>query len=374
LKLDKTSKIDIRSLSHMYDENNDETYISLYLDMKRGLNQKFLKRRTNACRGVLCDGDKKVLKNFDATLSLIEPNLSKKSILKGHKGTVIFASAVNEFIKIYHLPAPVSNTFVVDTSPYIRPLARMKDDYIDFLLLIISSSSASLFEISSEHVSYKKRLSKNIMNKHKKGGWSQQRFQRLRREAIGRFQKGVAKELIKQVKESDVSHLIIAGPGPEKLRFVEKLPKAIQDIIIDVVDVDIKKPDKYVIDHATSLVLKAEDDEGHTGIEVLRHEILTDGLAVYGIKEIIKASKNGTIDTLFINKNNKLRGWICEKCQLVDVGHSKKCPNCKSKTSEVDVIEEVIEFASRSDAELEFVEHNKFLESLGGVGGLLRYK
>ena len=42
--------------------------------------------------------------------------------------------------------------------------------------------------------------------------------------------------------------------------------------------------------------------------------------------------------------------------------------------SEVDVIEEIIEFAERTDTKIEFVDDNPILQELGGVGGLLRFK
>jgi peptide subunit release factor 1 (eRF1) len=42
--------------------------------------------------------------------------------------------------------------------------------------------------------------------------------------------------------------------------------------------------------------------------------------------------------------------------------------------SQVDVIEEIIEFAQRTDTKIEFVDNNPILQELGGVGGLLRFK
>ena len=55
------------------------------------------------------------------------------------------------------------------------------------------------------------------------------------------------------------------------------------------------------------------------------------------------------------------------------LGMRKKCPYCNNKTSEVDVLEEILEFAERSGTNIEFVDQNPLLEELGGVGALLRY-
>ena len=37
-------------------------------------------------------------------------------------------------------------------------------------------------------------------------------------------------------------------------------------------------------------------------------------------------------------------------------------------------VEEIIEFAERTDAETEFVDDDETLKDLGGVGGILRFK
>ncbi len=49
----------------------------------------------------------------------------------------------------------------------------------------------------------------------------------------------------------------------------------------------------------------------------------------------------------------------------VRVKRKDKCPSCGGKVSEVDVIEEIIEFAERTDTKIEFVDDNKTLQELG---------
>ena len=122
------------------------------------------------------------------------------------------------------------------------------------------------------------------------------------------------------------------------------------------------------------IVLEDEKETSERNVSRLRDEILRNGLAVYGLKETGKAVMNGQIELLLVSKGYKIRGWICEKCQAVDSGVKDGCPYCGSRTSEVDVIEEIIEFAERTDTKIEFVGDNLILDELGGVGGLLRFK
>lgn len=50
------------------------------------------------------------------------------------------------------------------------------------------------------------------------------------------------------------------------------------------------------------------------------------------------------------------------------------CPTCRGNVTPVDVIEESIEFAQRTNTKIEFADDNQILNELGGVGGLLRFK
>ena len=49
------------------------------------------------------------------------------------------------------------------------------------------------------------------------------------------------------------------------------------------------------------------------------------------------------------------------------------CTQCGSRTSQVNVLEELYELAQRTGAGVEFVDEDEFLQSIGGVGAILRY-
>jgi peptide chain release factor subunit 1 len=294
----------------------------------------------------------------------IEP-IRKKQI---GKNMAIFASHKHNFLRYISIPIKVENLLVLDSSPYLRPLARILDELEDFTLVLVSSNSAKIFSISLGKIKDSRKLSADIMNKHKKGGCSQARFNRLRRGAIHAFLIEVAEEL--QKKDDD--QIIVAGPGNAKNQFIDLLPKNIRENIVDVIDIDIDDENK-LMKESIHLISEKEKRQSHEAVQHLKEEILRDGLAVYGIDETLKAVKNGQVELLLIEKNCKVLGWICEHCQLVKEGVKSTCPYCGNKTSEVDVLEEILEFAERIDAEIEFT-NDKEIKNLGHVGGILRFK
>ena len=181
----------IKELSSIYDKESMDTFISLYFN---GKDNKFIYRREKAVMAIL-KGEE--LENFIKTMEEI-----KKFLRKNANNIAIFASYKHDYFKVVNVPTDVKNILVVDSSPYIRPLAELADSWESFTLVLLNSNHARIFSISCDRIAEKKKLSAHIMNKHKKGGWSQARFQRLRKESIHAFFVKVMEELEKYKKKT----------------------------------------------------------------------------------------------------------------------------------------------------------------------------
>jgi peptide chain release factor subunit 1 len=349
----------IEELSETYDKNSEDTFVSLYANKKTYRN--FLERRIGTCKSILKGSD---LENFTKTINDIKETLKDFST----NSIAIFASNKNNYLKYVELSIELQNSLIVDSSPYIRPLARIQDEWESFTLVLINSNSAKIFSISVGKIETTKKMKTDIINKHKKGGWSQARFNRLRKGAINAF----LSEVVEALKKIDEKNIIVSGPGTTKNRFIEMLPKELKDRIVDIVDISIEDENK-LLKKSIQLISEKEQRQSSEAVIQLKQEILKDGLAVYGLVETLDAVKNGQVDLLIIEKDYKKRGWICEHCQIVKEGKNKNCPYCNNKTSEVDIIEEILEFAERTKANIEFTDDEE-IRSLGHVGAILRFK
>jgi peptide chain release factor subunit 1 len=349
----------IRDLSEIYDTNSQNTYVTLYI--KKGANEKFLERREKVCKSLLSGEE---LKNFINTIKEIKEFLNRNS----SNNFAIFASNKHNYFKYIYLPIEVNNSLIVDSSPYIRPLARIQDEWESFTLVLVNSKYTKIFSISLGKVEKETNLSADIINKHKKGGWSQARFQRLRKGAINSFLKEVA-EALEKIADRQI---VLAGPGQIKLQFRDMLSKNLKGKIIKVIDISIKD-EKELLKESIDSVSELEEQKSKGAVQQLKEEILKDGLAAYGFDDTLSAVKNGQVELLIIEKDYKIKGCICEYCQLLKVGSVKNCPNCNRSISEVDVIEEILEFAKRTSAGIEFSDDEE-ISNLGHIGAILRYK
>lgn len=349
----------IRELAEVYDTDSNDTFISAYLN--KNADEKYLQKRVHACETLLSGKEQEnFVKTVEEITSFLENNADSNR--------VIFASHKHDFFKYIPLSLEINNSFVVDSSPYIRPLARIADEWDSFTLVLLNSNHAKIYSVSLGQAEQKKSLSADVMNKHKKGGWSQARFQRKRKGAIYHFYQ----EITDQLQKIAAERIILAGPGTTKIQFKGTLPKQLREEIINTIDIDMDNEHR-LLEESIDVISQQEKEASYTAVEQLKQEFLKDGLAVYGLEETLTAVKNGQVDTLIIEKDYKLKGCICEHCQILRAGPVKECPMCGRPTSEADVIEEILEFAERTDAEIEFTDNEEIVQ-LGHIGGLLRYK
>jgi len=349
----------VRELSEIYDVESKNTYVTLYIEKES--DRKFFEKRQNACKAVL-SGDER--KNFIKTMETINKFLEKNVDFKG----AIFGSNKYQYFKTIELPVKINNSLIVDSSPYIRPLARIVDEWESFTLVLLNSNYSKIFSISLGKVEQEKNLSADIINKHKKGGCSQARFQRLRKGAINAFFSEV-KDALTKIADNQI---VLAGPGQAKLQFKEMLSNKLKNRIVAIIDISIDD-EKELLKESINLISELEEKKSLSAVKQLKEEILKDGLASYGIEQTLQAVKNGQVELLIIQKNYKIKGIICEHCQVVKTGFLRNCPVCRGPVSEVDVIEEILEFAKRTDASIEFTD-DKELEKLGCIGAILRFK
>nr|WP_321496974.1 Vms1/Ankzf1 family peptidyl-tRNA hydrolase [uncultured Methanolobus sp.] len=365
--------IDIRELAEIYDEK--PVYLSIYLPESgrenEHLNRIFIDSRVSAIKKALTP---ELRSEFEKTFEMVESSVFDEPI-SGEKGRIIFANSKESFLHVYRLAVEPEQSFVLDTSPYLLPLAKLRDDYEDYGVLLVDSQEAKFTCIRSDIAEEKKHLSTDLMNKHKKGGWSQARFNHLRKGAIKSFLSEVAENVQDTCGKLQTKGLIIAGPGEAKQQLMEMLSQEIQHKVLGVIDVPIDISRDELVEAGDNVLQESEHSESRHVAEELKSALLKGGLAVHGVDEVKSALEQARVNTLIILKDSSVPGWLCERCQNLQANANapKECDRCGGPTSVVNVIEELYEIAQRTDAKVEFVEKEEFLESNDIVGALLRY-
>lgn len=234
----------------------------------------------------------------------------------------------------------------------LEDLVTTKDVYA---LITVDNKTATIATLKGDHYSIVKKLTSGYSGKHRAGGQSAQRFERLVREQSHEFKvrigEAVNEIFLPQIK--DIRGLVIGGPAATKEDFVEG----------DYINHELKKKiiavkDITYTDESGIRELITASEEDLSEVEIVRQKTLLQrfmkhlvegGNVVYG-PDVGGALDAAAVDTLLLSEK-------LPEQEIDDLYEKAKNTNTK------------IEIIS-TDFEEGFQLHNTF----GGKAGLLRYK
>jgi peptide chain release factor subunit 1 len=369
-ELSHLSDIDMRGLAETSDDR--DVFLSVYIPTasreEEEMNASYVRARVGAIRDAIA-GDLET--DFERTFAVVEELLFHDGV-PGEKGRVVFASAPKGYLEVHRLGVKPPRSLVLDNSPFILPLARLMDDHEDYGIILMDSREAHLYLVQSSVMEEVESTSIDLMNRHKKGGMSQKRFNRLRRGQIEDFIDEIVDDLDRLEDMGTMRGLVVAGPGETKEHLVDALPKRYAAMVIGVVDVDMDLPRDHLMAHGDRLARADEASDEDAAVEELRKAIYKDELAAVGVQEVRDAMVQGRVAMLLVDDDVSIPGWICESCKMITEARGA-CPSCGGTISNAELINEMAEMAERTGAEVQHVRDSSFLESIGGLGAVLRY-
>ena len=278
------SDINVRALADV--QSDRDCFLTIYLpsgsQVDLDANSAFIRTRIDDIRHAL-DGE--IEREFDETMASLGEGLHHDPV-PGEKGRVVFVSACEGFFEAYRLPVEVDRSLVLDNSPYILPLTELMDDHEDYGIVLMDSREAVFYMVRSTMVEKVESASIDLMNRHKKGGMSQKRFNRLRRGQVEAFIDEILEDL-DRVDVGALRGLVIAGPGEAKTQLVDALPPPYSGMVLGVLNTDMDVRQAELLAHAEDLARADEVSDEAAAIEALRRAIFKDEMAAIGMEETL---------------------------------------------------------------------------------------
>jgi peptide chain release factor subunit 1 len=330
------------------------------------------------------------------------------------RGLVIFCGAVppegggpigSEVIKVWEIEPPKDlSTFLYrcDDHFHVDILKDMlKDDNL-IGFLAIDTKDAGWGLLYGNKIEVLRETSSGVAGKHRQGGQSARRFERLREMELTYYYNRIA-EVTKEffIDIYPIKGLVVSGPGPTKEDFLKSnyLEYRLQNMVIAVLDTSYSGSEgiREAFVKAGEVLSDFRLSEEKVLVEKLFREVNShSGKGVYGLKDIIQFLKNNVIDTLLVTDDiNLYRLEIkCKRCQNMQEEIierlkivprktellNKPCPNCKSMDQEAisqDLVDYLSLIAAQVGTKLEVIsgvtEYGAMLGSLGKMGAILRY-
>jgi len=330
----------------------------------------------------------------------------------GPTGLIIFSGAIpqnggpgSEKIEVYHIipPEPINILlYRCDSRFYLEPLKDLLKEKDVYGILVIDNEKAAVAVAKGRRIAELKTFTSGVPGKHRAGGQSARRFERLREMNLNEYYKRVA-EHANQIflKYPEIKGVIVAGPGPTKELFVDKgyLHYTLRDKI-HLVDTSYSGEEgvREAIKRSGDLLRDLRMVKEQNLVRRFLSEISKDNsLAVYGEREIMRAMKSGLLDTLLLVEDLdkvlvKLRCGNCgaeythifsEKEKITELPQilSRSCDKCGSKSLEVveekSLVDHYIEEAEKHGVKVELIssqheEGDMLKQAFSGVAGFLK--
>ena len=368
------------------------------------------------------------LKNEVSESQNIKSKLTRKNVLDGistllgmlknyhevsDNGIVMFAGAIpqnntpgTERMEKYIIEPPEKvKTFRYHcASEFLTwALEEMLETKETYGLLVVGRKKSAVGYLRGNHMEIVREFTSNIHGKHKAGGQSQKRFERLIEEGEISFYRHISSkvnELFLGMEE--LQGIFIGGPGPSKEKFVndESLDYRLREKILDVVDLGYGGTEglRALVDKVNKQIENVKYvREQNIWQNFMKHITSDTGMAVYGQDEVERALNLGAVEMLIMSERLKLYKIKreCSNCQYNDYITSKQinidetnakveiCPNCNSNSFRTTEFHSIIEYmgdiAESLGSYVEILsaetEGGETLRStFGGIVAILRYK
>jgi release factor family 10 len=359
--------IDLRELAQI--SGPERAFVSLYLSTPESFGG--LKGRIETIRALLAD-DPAEREHFEENLALIEKWLAEHTWTS--EGVCLFVCWALDFLRAYPLTVAVPDTIWVDSSPYIRPLAELQDEYENFVVVAADNTASRIFFVTSARPDEDAKIKGDVKNNVKKGGWSQKRYERRRSNELLHYAKEIVDVLAEMDQKEKFSRLFLVG-SQETLGEIENaLSAPLAAKLAGKKNVDFSAGDDPIFEAAFELATAAERDSEAQLWDKIKNEYCRGGLAVTGPEEVLKAAAVGRVEKIAVTRDAKLAGTRCRDCENLFAGTPGQCPACgSSDLFPVDLVNELVELAALTSAEADFVDPLPGLSEAGDVAALLRY-
>jgi peptide chain release factor subunit 1 len=362
-------RIDLRALAEL--TAPERAFLSFYGSGSQSIQS--LDDRAQRIRGLLAGNDAE-LEHFEQSLAMLRAELPTDGEL-GAPGLVIFACWALDLVERHLLPVAPRDVLWIDSSPYLRPLAELQDEYVPFVVVAADNRSARIWQVASARVRNEERVRGDVKNRVKKGGWSQKRYQRRRDNELLHYGKEIATALERLHQEKPFERLVLLGTQEILREIKEALPAVLAATVVGERGIDLKSDGDEQIDAAFELYFEQEREDEAGLWDRIRAEVCKDGgLAAMGPGEVLAAAQAGRVDTMIVRRDAKIAGVRCRDCELLAVAKPQQCPACKSNSVfAVDLVNELVQLLATTSARAEFTDPLPGLDEAGGVAALLRW-
>ncbi len=302
--------------------------------------------------------------------------LARQSQFPDASGVALFACQALGLREILPLRVPFDDAFVVDETPFLRPLATLLERTPSAVVVFVDGESARLVPVDPESAGDELTLQSEVQGQHRRGGWAllaQSRYERHIAEQRGRHFEAVAAVVSQLTEQNGFDRIVLAGEPKNVALFRKHLPAPVAARVAGSVAGSRYEPAAAILGRATELLARLERDTAAADLEDLLTEAAKGGQAVAGLEETLDAVERGAVRRLYLLAGFRETGRVCAGCASLQRGDGASCRLCGKPTKATELGEAIVDRVIAAGGKVETVERHGGLERVGGVAARLRY-
>jgi peptide chain release factor subunit 1 len=296
------------------------------------------------------------------------------AIGRGAHGLAIFSSLEADIFEVVRLPEPVEPLAVVDSIPWLEPLAAMISPG-DWGVAVISRRAARLFRGGPNDLSEFATIDDELHRRHAQGGWSQARFQRGIEEQVAAHVRRVSERLLRAHLRRPLEHLVVVCSDELRPVVEHSLHGELTEMLAGMIDADLEHATgTQIAERVAPVIERAERERERDLIDRLEQALGTAGAAAAGLDDVLSALEQERVDTLLVPEHGNLTAGLCPTCGRLSTDGGRKCPLDGASLADVDAVEHAVEEATRTSARVLVSRHQpQWLHDHGEIAALLRF-
>lgn len=302
---------------------------------------------------------------------------------------------------VFEPPEPITTYwYQCNNEFFLEPLEYMIEERETYGLAVVDRKEATIATLKGKKVNILGHLTSGVPGKHKAGGQSQRRFDRVIDLAAHEFKKRIGDHMNEDFLplKDDLKGVIIGGPGFTKEEFVkgDYLQYEIKDKVIATIDTSYTGEFgiREVIDKSADILDDLDVMHEKKAVQRFLKELIKEkGLASYGEDEVRNNLVIGAVDTLLLSEDlmsirKVLKCQSCGNVQEVTLRNEEElakldlrcelCNDSLKEESSISLVDDFVEKAEEMDSDIEFIsseteEGMQLLKAFGGIAAILRY-
>jgi peptide subunit release factor 1 (eRF1) len=323
--------------------------------------------------------DRAIADEVTRDLDRVQQYLRNPANLPHTQGLAIFACEGLGLFETVPLPVVYRSRLAVDSTPQVRELASVEDEFGRLLTAVLDRTSARIFEVTAFStrelldLHAESTRGKRFHGDQNGPGWGEHAYNNRIRQEKQRHYETVARQLFTIDRRHPAHGIVLAGPGPEAGAVEPFLHSYLVERVIGTARLNPKDVTLSAV-HATTLGVR-EAYERAAEREMV-HEMLEGvgtGWGINGLRPTLKALARGQVRALLVHADASEPGFRCG-----DSGRLTLTPReCRGEGEPIpvlDLVDDAIEEALRQGVDVNVVYEPEAREAIESLGALLRFR